>query len=260
MELFLKDKIAVVTGGGAGIGLSISRELVKEGAKVFIFDINIDNTIKNIEENQKNGKYLQAIKIDITDKNRVDEEVKNICEQFKRIDILINSAGIVDVSRVEDITEEIWDKIFNINVKSVFFCCQAVINNMKKNRYGKIVNIASQAGKTGFLFETVYSASKSAVINITQSLARELGEYGININSICPGSIDTGMNDKVTENMAKLLNISIEEKKKLTIENTPLKRKGKCDDISNMAVFLCSDKTSFMTGQSVNITGGREFH
>jgi len=180
--------------------------------------------------------------------------------EFGGIDILVNSAGIISIKDVINLTEKDWDLIFEVNTKGVFLCCKTVLKHMIGKKYGKIINIASQAGKTGFPHEAHYSASKGAVIVFTQALAREVAIHKINVNSICPGSIESEMNKIVVEGTSKICGISSEEKRKQTIMSTPLGRKGTPKDIANTVVFLASDRTNFMSGQAINITGGRELH
>ncbi len=260
MDLFLKGKNAIVTGGGNGIGREICLELVKEGVNVIVADINKESISKVNKKIEQLGGNSKGFCLDVTNSKSVADMVKYSIEQFGDIDILINCAGTISIKDIKDLPEEEWDKIFNINTKGVFLCCKEVLPNMIKAQKGNIINIASQAGKTAFPHEVHYSASKGAVIVFTQGLAREVAKYNINVNSVCPGSIDTDLNKVVTNHTANLLGISAEEKRKRTIDVTPLGRKGTTKDIANVVVFLVSERASFMTGQSVNVTGGRELH
>jgi len=260
MDLGLKDKVAIVTGGGKGIGRATCLELAKENAKIVVADIDSDaahSVCKEIEA--LNGQAKPYI-VNITDKSSVEGMIDFACTEFSGVDILINSAGIISIADVIDLEEGAWDRIMQINAKGVFLACQAVLKHMIDKGYGKILNIASQAGKTGFPHEAHYSASKGAVIAFTQALAREVAPHNINVNAVCPGSIETEMNKIVTEGTAKILGITVEEKRERTISATPLSRKGMPEDVANLIVFLVSERTDFMTGQAVNITGGRELH
>lgn len=260
MDLGLKDKVAIVTGGGKGIGRATCLELAKENVKVIVADIDsnaANNVCKEIEA--LNGEARSYV-VDVRSNSSVKGLIDFACAEFYGVDILINSAGIISIADVIDLEENAWDSVFEINAKGVFLTCKAVLEHMMGKKYGKIVNVSSQAGKTGFPHEAHYSASKGAVITFTQALSREVAKYNINVNAVCPGSIETDMNKKVTEGIAKILDISVDEKRKQTISITPLLRKGTPEDVASLITFLASDRADFMTGQSINITGGRELH
>ncbi len=260
MDLGLSGKIAIVTGGGNGIGKAICIGLAKENVKVFVADLN-DKAASNVAlEIEKMGGQASSSFIDVTNTESIEKVVRISLNKFKRIDILVNSAGIITIADVVRLSEKDWDLVINVNAKGVFLCCKIILPHMISQKYGKIVNISSQAGKTGFPYEAHYSASKAAVIAFTQALAREIAQYGINVNSVCPGSIATDLNRIVNDETAKLLGILPEEKYQKTINQTPLGRKGTPEDVANLVTFLVSDKLNFMTGQSINITGGRELH
>lgn len=260
MDMGLKGKVAIVTGGGKGIGQAVCLSLAREGAKVVVADIdytaaqNVCQKIKSLDG------QASPFRVDVTSVSSVRELVKATCREFTEVDILINSAGIINIAEVIDLRESDWDRVMEVNAKGVFLTCQAVLKCMIRQKAGKILNIASQAGKTGFPYEAHYSASKGAVIVFTQALAREVAKYGINVNAVCPGSIETEMNITVTEETAKILGITCKEKRAQTISATPVSRKGTPEDVAGLITFLVSEKADFMTGQAVNITGGREFH
>lgn len=260
MELGLKGKVAVVTGAGRGIGRAVCLDLAREGAKVVAADMDIEAAESVSREVKALHAEARAVRVDVTDIDSVKEMISVTCREFYRVDILVNSAGIISISKVADLRESAWDKIMEVNAKGVFLVCQAVLGQMISQGSGRILNIASQAGKTGFPYEAHYSASKGAVIAFTQALAREVAQHGIHVNAVCPGSIETEMNVTVTEGTAEILGISSEEKRARTISATPLARKGTPSDVAGLITFLVSEKADFMTGQAVNITGGREFH
>jgi NAD(P)-dependent dehydrogenase (short-subunit alcohol dehydrogenase family) len=260
MDFGLNGKVAVVTGGGQGIGRAICHELSREGAVTVIADLDTAAAEKVNADIEGTGGISSNYYMDVTSWKSVDEAIKNVVREFGKIDILVNSAGIISVSDVLHLSEREWNRVFEVNAKGVFLCCKATLNYMIERYYGKIVNIASQAGKTGFAYEAHYSASKAAVIAFTQALAKEVAKYKINVNSVCPGSIITELNINMTEKMAALYGITVKEKNAQTILSTPLGRKGLPEDVANVVVYLASDKTGFMTGQAINITGGREFH
>ena len=260
MDLGLKNKVAIVTGGGKGIGRATCLELAKENVKVIVADNDPDAAYRVCKEIEAEKGQARAYTMDICISCSVFEMVEFALSEFSALDILINSAGIISIADVMDLEEKAWDRVMEINAKGVFLACKAVLGHMTSKKYGKIVNIASQAGKTGFPHEAHYSASKGAVITFTQALAREVAKYNINVNAVCPGSIETEMNKIVTEGTAKILGVSVDEKRKQTISATPLARKGTPEDVANLITFLVSERTCFMTGQAINITGGRELH
>lgn len=260
MELGLRGKTAIVTGGGNGIGRAICLEFAREGVGVLVADLDYESAQHVCEEISAIGAKCMPFRVDVSDRRSVTEMIETAIGRFGQVDILVNSAGIITIADTVDLAEEEWDSVFAVNAKGVFLCCKAVLRHMIERRTGKIINIASQAGKTGFPHEAHYSASKGAVIVFTQALAREVAQYGINVNSVCPGSIETKLNQVVTEGTARLLGIPAEVKRRMTIEATPLRRKGTPEDVAGVVVFLASERASFMTGQAINITGGREFH
>lgn len=260
MDLGLSGKTAIVTGGGNGIGKAICIGLAREKVKVIVTDLN-EKAASNVAlEIEKNGGQASFSFIDVTNVESIKEVVRISLNKLRRIDILVNSAGIISIADVVRLTETDWDRVIDVNAKGVFLCCKIILPHMITQKYGKIVNISSQAGPTGFPYEAHYSASKAAVIAFSQALAREIAQYKINVNSVCPGSIETELNKIVNDETARLLGILPMEKYQKTIERTPLGRKGTPEDVANMVTFLVSDKLNFMTGQAINITGGRELH
>jgi 3-oxoacyl-[acyl-carrier protein] reductase len=243
----LKGKVAIVTGSGRGIGREIALLLAKEGANVVV----TSRTQEEIEKVVKEIKALKVkalgVKIDVSNFKEVNQLVEKTIKQFGRIDILVNNAGIADLVFFNQMTEEQWDKMMSIDLKGVFNCTRAVINQMIKQKYGKIVNISSVAGTAlGFIGSTHYSAAKAGIIGFTQSLAMEVASYGINVNSIAPGIIETNMTinalgKKGLEEFAKQI---------------PMGRTGKPEDIANLLVFLVSDDASYITGQVITVDGG----
>jgi 3-oxoacyl-[acyl-carrier protein] reductase len=242
----LKDKVAIVTGAGQGIGKEIALSLAKEGAKVVVSDITdmIHDVVKEIESSDSQA---LAIKTDVSKIKETEEMVKKTLQKFGRIDILVNNAGIFPFKSLLEMEEEDWDRVLNVNLKGVFNCTKSVLPMMKKQKFGKIVNIASIAGtKVGFSNLAHYSASKGGILGFTKSSALELAQYGINVNAIAPGVIDTpgvrtGMNKEVQEQFAKTI---------------PAKRMGKPIDIANTVVFLVSDESSYITGECIVVDGG----
>jgi len=243
----LKNKIAIVTGAGRGIGKSIVLELAKEGANVVVSDIdlkecqNVYNEIKNI------GSDAIAIKCDVSKKSDVDSMVKKTIQKFKRIDILVNNAGVFLTKPFIRMTEKDWDFVLDINLKGVFFCTNVVAKQMLKQKSGKIILISSVAGKVGIMNASAYCASKAGIISLTKELAVELSLYNINVNAIAPGVIATRM----TKDMLK-----DEKTKEVLLKKTPLGRVGKPEEISKAVVFLASGDSDFVTGHTLVVDGG----
>ena len=223
-EKRIDGKVAIVTGGAQGIGLGVCLRLAKEGAKVAIFDVNPDEARKTAEEIDRSGGASLAIKVDI----------------------LVNNAGISLVSKVADMTEDIWDRVHDVNLKGVFLCCRAVTSHMKERKYGKIINMASILALRGSSYYAHYGASKAGVVGFTRGLAVELGPHNINVNAVGPGVIDTPMADH---------DVGPEVRQRLQ-KRIPLRRIGVPDDIANAVLFLASDEASYITGQCLYVCGG----
>src|SRR3989339_339372 len=245
-EQKLKDKVALITGGAQGIGRAIADKLANEGAKIVIVDVMEDAAKKTAEEisKEKNVESL-SLKIDVSSSQETDEMVKKTVEKFGKIDIIINNAGITRDNLLVRMSDEEWDKVIAINLKGVFNCSKAAAKVMMKQRSGKIVNIASVVGLMGNAGQVNYSASKGGVIALTKTLARELASRNINVNAVAPGFIKTAMTDKLSD----------EAKKKLT-DIIPLNRLGEPSDVANAVKFLCTDESSYITGEIISINGG----
>jgi NAD(P)-dependent dehydrogenase (short-subunit alcohol dehydrogenase family) len=265
--LKLKDEVAIVTGGAQGIGHGISIILAKEGAKVVVADVNQDEAKKTAEEIIKAGGSAIPIKVDVSDSKSVEAMVKKVIEKYGRIDILVNNAGIYPrIRNLQDIPEEEWDKVFAVNLKGVFLCCKAVVSYMIAQKRGKIINISSMSGRHGIRSLKVphYGASKAGVILFTQAIAVELAEHNINVNAVCPGFVWTPMfSEKVLPELYKLypeLQKFPPEKafEKFVMERVPLKRPQFPEDIANVVLFLASEDSKNITGQTINVCGGMD--
>jgi 3-oxoacyl-[acyl-carrier protein] reductase len=245
-EKKLIDQVAIVTGSGQGIGKAIALALSKEGAKVVIADIeeNLIN-ITSSEISKITTFETLAIKSDVSNYADVEHLVKTVLDKFSKIDILVNNAGITRDNLIIRMSEAEWDSVINVNLKGTFNCTKAVSKTMIKQRYGRIINIASIVGLMGNPGQVNYSASKGGVIAFTKSCARELASKGILVNAIAPGFIKTRMTESLNE----------EQKKKLT-DLIPLNRLGEPEDIANVVVFLCSKESSYITGQVISVNGG----
>jgi 3-oxoacyl-[acyl-carrier protein] reductase len=233
----LRDKVAIVTGGGQGIGRAICLALAKEGCDLVIGDINFQTAEKVAEEIRSLQRKSLAIKVDVSDSKQVNQMVKNTLKEFGKIDILVNNAGIAYQGTIEDMEEKDWDKVINVNLKGTFLCSKAVIKSMKRQRLGKIINMASFSGKIGGLTVGAnYAASKAGIICFTKSLAMELAPYNVNVNAVSPAFIDTTMST--------------------TFPKIPIGRKGLPEDVANAVVFLASEDASYITAEILDVDGG----
>lgn len=250
----LKDKIALITGGARGIGLGFAEAFVKEGAKVVIADIDIERATKSAAAI---GPAAKAMKLDVTDLSAIDALVKAVDEEFGGIDILVNNAAIFDMAPVNEITEASYERVFSINLKGPLFMMKSVSNVMiNRGRGGKIINMASQAGRRGEALVLLYCASKAAIISATQSAALGLVKYGINVNAIAPGVVDGEHWDIVDAHFAKWEGLKAGEKKAAVAKSVPIGRFATPDDIKGLAVFLASSDSDYILAQTYNVDGG----
>lgn len=248
MKLFnLENKVAVITGGNRGLGRAIALSLANAGADIVIVGRNEEKNNKVVREIQKCGRKAVSFSTDLRDIPAINEMATEVVSQFGKMDIFINNAGVSHTEFALDLKEEDWDKVMDLNVKSLFFCCQAAGRIMKEQGYGKIINLASVAGAVGDVGIAPYTASKAAVINLTRSLALEWVRYGIQVNAIGPAYIETDMNRE------ELRNPKVRSK---IVGKIPMKRLGNPDELSGAAIFLASDASNYMTGQTVYVDGG----
>lgn len=270
----LEGKVALVTGGGRGIGRGIALALAAEGADVAIVETDmLDSHYNQYRSPEVNGFYgaqkvaeeikglgrnAIAIKADVSKWEQVQAMVKETLDEFGRIDILVNNAGVVHVSAVEEMEEEAWDLTLDVNVKGTFLGCKAVIPHMKKGGGGKIINVASIAGKNGFGTLTHYTASKFAVVGFTNALAKELARENITVNAICPGIVRTQMWDYLAD-LWKNPGETIEESWQRNLNTIiPQGRDQTPEDMGALAVYFATADN--VTGQAANVDGGTELH
>jgi NAD(P)-dependent dehydrogenase (short-subunit alcohol dehydrogenase family) len=246
----LRGKIVIVTGARRGMGRSHAIAFAKEGAKVVVSDISLEDCQKVVEEIEKFGGEALAIKCDVSKKEEVGEMVKKTIQEWGRIDILVNNAGIAEFKPFLELEEKEWDRTIDINLKGYFLVAQACAKEMVKKKSGVIINIASVAmGQVGVGFPNLvhYVASKGAIVAMTEAMALELAPYNIRVNSVSPGAIDTPMVDPVKSDKQTMEGI---------LARIPLKRIGKPEEVSNLVLFLASETSSYMTGSNVVIDGG----
>lgn len=250
----LKDKVALITGAARGIGLGFAAAYAQEGAKVIIADINIERAEEAVHGI---GPSVKAVKLDVTDLGAIDKVVAAIDAEFGGIDILVNNAAIFDMAPVNELTEESYERVLGINLKGPLFMMKAVSNVMiKRGRGGKIINMASQAGRRGEALVTLYCASKAAIISATQSAALALVKHGINVNAIAPGVVDGEHWDVVDANFAKWEGLKPGEKKAAVAKSVPIGRFATPEDITGMAVFLASSDSDYILAQTFGVDGG----
>ncbi len=244
----LTNKVALVTGAAKGMGKAHSLALAKAGAKVILTDIDFQEVQKSAQEIIDLGLEARTYKLYVTNKIEIDQVFDQVFEVYKRLDILINNAGILLSKPFLEITQEEWDKVLNINLKGQFLCAQKAAFLMKQNNWGRIINISSIASGeigVGLALSAHYAASKGGVKALTETLALELAQYNITVNAIAPGAIETDMTKNLNEEVRKNLLSSI-----------PLKRFGKPEEVANLAVFLASEEASYLTGSTIYIDGG----
>jgi NAD(P)-dependent dehydrogenase (short-subunit alcohol dehydrogenase family) len=242
----LKDLVAVITGGGKGIGKAIAEKFFIEGARVAIWDIDLPLAKSVAASLDSSGQKTMAVKVDITNETEVTKAVTEVISKFNRIDILVNNAGISRHKPIEEMTLEIFESVMKVNLTGTFLCCRAVTPIMKKQGRGKIINIASLGGRTGRPGVGVnYAASKAGVIGLTQTLARELGPSGIYANAIAPGPILTEQTKQYPAEVFATWNVG-----------RAIQKDGLPEDVAEVAIFLASSRSDWVTGVTVDLNGG----
>jgi D-sorbitol dehydrogenase (acceptor) len=250
----LAGKSALITGAARGIGAAFAGAYAAEGATVAIGDIDMARAEATA---RATGPNVYAVRLDVTDQASIDDAVKAVEARTGGIDILVNNAAVFDLAPIAEITRDSYDRLFAINVAGTLFTLQAVARSMiARGRGGKIINMASQAGRRGEALVAVYCATKAAVISITQSAGLDLIRHGINVNAIAPGVVDGEHWEGVDALFAKYENRPIGEKKRLVGESVPYGRMGRAEDLTGMAVFLASADSDYVVAQTYNVDGG----
>jgi len=243
--MIFKDKVALVTGGAQGIGKAICMRLAKEGADIAVVDINLDTAQATAKEIESLGRKSIALKVNVSNFTESEKMVEDAVASLGGLHILVNNAGITRDKLLLRMTEDEWDAVINVNLKSAFNCTKAAVKVMSKNRYGRIVNIASIVGLMGNAGQANYSASKAGMIGLTKTVAREFASRNITSNAVAPGFIDTAMTQAMPDAARAAL-----------ISQIPLSRLGTPDDVADGVVFLASDAASYITGHVLSINGG----
>ncbi|MGG0381602.1 SDR family NAD(P)-dependent oxidoreductase [Priestia filamentosa] len=245
----LKDRVAIVTGSGSkkGIGRTIALTLAKQGASIVVADLNADGIQDTVQTIQNEGGKALGVELNVTSKESVDTMVETVLNEYGRIDILVNNAGISQKVTVEDMTVEDMAKVFNVNMFGLFLCTQAVLEPMKKQKFGRVVSLSSVSAKRGggVFGGAHYSASKAAVLGFSKNLAREVAREGITVNCVAPGLVNT----EIWKSLPK-------EDADNVIAGIPMGRPGETEEIASTIAFLASEEASYITGEEIDINGG----
>ena len=251
----MENRVAIVTGGGSGIGRAIVLRLARNGINVAVADINLDAAGSVVEEIRTTGGEAVAVQVDVSKPAEVTAMVSKTVDEFGRLDIMVANAGVNRVMTMQQVTEEAWHWIMDVNAKGIYFCDKAAaIQMIEQGHGGKIINAASTAGRKGSLHESVYSASKFAVVGMTQSLAQELAPHKITVNAYCPGIVDTPLWEALDQDRAKIPGA---RRMAEMVSTTPLGRVQYAEDVAALVSFLASADSDFITGQSLIQDGGR---
>ncbi len=245
----LKERVAIVTGAGSpkGIGRATAVKLAEYGAFIVVADLNLSGAEAVAEEIRKSGGKALAVEVNVTDKKSIDVLMKKTVSEFGRLDILVNIAGITQPVRVPQTTEADWDRVMNVNLKSTFLCSQAAIELMKKNKYGRIVNMSSVSAKQGggVFGGAHYSAAKAGILGFSKALAREVVTDGITVNCVAPGAVATEIRKGISDKDENTI-----------ISGIPMGRTGRPEEIAFTIAFLAADEAAYITGEDIDINGG----
>lgn len=247
MDLNLAGKVAIITGGGQGIGKAYCLGFAEEGARVVVADVNGETAQQTAEEIRRKGGKALPIKVDVSNWEDVSNMVKKTLEEFGQIDILVNNAGTRSMAHVEDFPDELWERDINVNLKGAFYCTKAVARHMKERRYGKIINQSSLTAFRGHEARgSAYAAAKAGILGFSRSMAQELGPFNINVNAIAPSIVNTPF----------IANLP-EERKDINRKKSVFGRLGEPEDFVGIVLLLASDRASYITGQTIIVDGGQ---
>jgi sorbitol-6-phosphate 2-dehydrogenase len=260
MNKILENRIALVTGGGQGLGRAICQRLASEGCHVAAADLNEEGAIRTASII---GQGAIPIQVDVTDEAQVEAMIDRTINEFGRLDVLVANAGILIAEEITEFPAEKWRAVINVNLFGYFLCAKHAARVMKPQKKGVIIEINSKSGKKGSYKNSAYAASKFGGIGLTQSIALDLAEFNIRVNAICPGNLlDSPLwtegSNSLFKQYARKWGTTEEEVRQKYIEQVPMKRGCSYEDVCNVVVFLASDQSSYMTGQAINVTGGQE--
>ena len=242
----LSNQVAIVTGAGQGMGAATAVRLAREGAAVIVSDINESKATRVTEKINDSGGTAMSVKTDVTNENEVDSMVERAIDNYGSVSILVNNAGILYPTRIDDVTKAEWDQVLDVNLNGTFLCSKAVLPTMKENGYGRIVNMSSSAGRSVSTLGGVhYTAAKAGVLGLTRAMAKEVAAFGITVNAVCPGLIDTEM----------VRTECTPERIKGYEESFPISRLGTPEEVAQLVLFLVTD-SKYITGASIDINGG----
>ena len=251
--MILKDRAAIITGGSRGMGRAIALRFAEEGCSSVIADVLDNEGERTVGEVKQKGKDAIYVHCDVTDSKQVKATVAKAIEKFGKVDIMVNCAGIGKPPQlINDISEEEYDRVVAVNMKSVFLCCQAIAPHMKENNYGKIINISSLAGISPSPFSIHYAAAKAGALHISNCFALEVAKYNVCVNAILPGMIRTDM----TADFAPPSIKDLDEFMGMMAKGIPMQREGTIDDIASATLFLASEESSYITGDALSVGGG----
>lgn len=240
-----KGQVALVTGGARGIGKTIAEDLAKKGVNLAIADVSAESASETAKELAARGVKTQSLRLDVSKSDQVVKAFEDIVREFGRIDIVVNNAGITRDGLVLRMKEEDWDAVININLKGVFLCSKEAVKVMVKQKYGRIINIASVVAFMGNPGQANYSASKAGIVGLTKTVAREYASRGITVNAVAPGFIATAMTDALAENV-----------KQEMLKSIPVGKFGSVEDVAHAVSFLASPESGYITGQVIHVNGG----
>jgi len=249
----LKDKVAIITGAGQGIGAAYARKFAEEGAKVVLADLNQNRSKEVVKEIIEKGYEACAVETDVSDEASAQNLVQTVLDRYGRIDVLVNNAAVfstIQLKPMEEISLAEWDGLMGVNLRGLFLCCKAVVPQMKRQKQGKIINISSATVFMGKPYYIHYVTSKAGVIGFTRALSREVGDWNIQVNCLTPGYTETEVPRETTT----------PDQKKAIINHQCIKRIGTPEDLLGIMVFLASNESDFMSGQTVNVDGGDNLH
>lgn len=246
----MRNKVALVTGAAAGIGAACAKRLAKDGMAIGVLDLDAERCAETVEAIKAARGDATALGADVSNREQVFAAVAQLRDAFGPINVLVNNAGVTDFTPFEEITDERWDFVYAVNVRGPMICTQAVLGDMKAGGWGRIVNISSSSAQTGATTMVTYSSSKGAVVTMTRSMAQEFGPFGITVNNIPPGAV---MGTIMSEANRDKFQIPTE----VLLATVPVRRLGEPNDIANACAWLCLEESSYVTGQTIGVNGGR---